>query len=112
MTFTVGVGDPELSPDDWEVPGRELVHYDAAVLAISDLRDHGGYWPARQLRGMQACGLVVGLHLAHQLGVAALGLDHRDDAGGVAARVCAHQPVRQMLRPSGCCAVCSWTSTH
>ena len=66
------------------------------VLTVGDLGDQRRDPPAGQVNGPQALGLVVGLHLAHELGVAALGLDDRDDAGRVAVGVCADEPVRQV----------------
>src|SRR6266699_1328161 len=84
VTFTAGVGDP----------GHSLMtsRYLGGTSFIMDP-------PAGQFNGPQALGLVVGLHLAHELGVAALGLDDRDDAGRVAVGVCADEPVRQMRSP-------------
>ena len=60
--------------------GRELVHHHTAVFAIGNLggqrRDRLACdWGARQ-----AFGLVVRLHLGHQLGVATLRLDNGRDA--------------------------------
>ena len=95
VTFTAGVGDPEHSLMTSRYLG-ELVHHDAAVLAVGDLGDQRRDPPAGQLNGPEALGFVVGLHLAHELGVAALGLDDRDDAGRLAVGVCADEPVRQM----------------
>ncbi|HEV3288447.1 MAG TPA: hypothetical protein VG123_05600, partial [Streptosporangiaceae bacterium] len=66
------------------------------VLTVGDLGDQRRDPPAGQLNGPQVLGLVVGLHLAHELGVAALGLDDRDDAGRAAAGVGADEPVRQV----------------
>jgi hypothetical protein len=45
----------------------------------------------------RAAGLVPGLHLGDELGVAALRLDDRDDAGLLAGGIAAHEPVRQVL---------------
>src|ERR1039457_5508145 len=91
-----GGGGPRATPDDNEGSGRGIVHHAAAVLAVGDLGDQRRNPSAGQFNGPEALGLVVGLHLAHELGVAALGLDDRDDARRVAEGVCADEPVRQM----------------
>jgi hypothetical protein len=71
------------------------VHHHPAVLAVGDLGDQR-HPAAGQLDVGQALGLVVGLQLADQLGVAALGLDHRHDLGGVAVGAGGDQAVGQM----------------
>ena len=71
--------------------GGELIHHHAAVFAIGDLghdRRHGG---AAQRLPAQPQGLVAGLHLTHQLGIRALGLDQGGDAQLLAAAVARHQ---------------------
>src|ERR1019366_5924698 len=62
---------PRALPHDREILGGKLVHHDAAVLAVGDLGDQRRDPPAGQLHGPEALGFVVGLHLAHELGVAA-----------------------------------------
>ena len=76
---------------------RELVHHHAAVLAVGDLRHERRHLFAVQLPAREPLGLVVRLHLRHELGVAALGLDDRDDAGLLSSIVPAHEPVRQVF---------------
>ena len=59
-----------------------------------------GLEPSRtKLDAAEAARFIGGLHLRHEFGVGALRLDERDDAGRLAFRVGAHQPVRQ-VRPS------------
>ena len=80
-----------------EEGGGEFIHHHAAVLAIGDLghdRGHGG--GAKRLPA-QAEGLVAGLHLPHQLGVGALGLDQGGDAHLLAAGVAGQQLIRPIL---------------
>ncbi len=102
VTFTAGVGDPGHSLMTSRYSG-ETVHHDAAVLAVGDLGDQRRE-AGRPVQRAPGPGLVVGLHLAHELGIAALGLDDRDDAGRVAVGVCAHEPVRQMRAPDSAAA--------
>ena len=63
MTFTAGVGAPGHSLMTSRYLG-ELVHHDAAVLAVGDLGDRWRDPPAGQLSGPEALGFVAGLHLA------------------------------------------------
>ena len=86
-------------PDHLEILGREFVHHHPAVFPVGDLGDQRRHPAAAQVLAGQAQGLVVGLHLADELGVAALRLDERGDAGALAARVGANQPVRQVHVP-------------
>ena len=78
----------------------------------------GGTCLPGQLPAREPLGLVIGLHLRHQLGVAALGLDDGDDAGlfapGVPARPAgaAGACVPGPWPFSGRSTVCSCTSTH
>ena len=99
VTFIDRGGRPRARPHHLRVLGRELVHHDAAVLAVADLRDQWRDAVAAEVRGVEPLRLVVRLHLADQLGVAALRLDDRDDAGALAGRVACNQPVRHVRSP-------------
>jgi hypothetical protein len=81
---------------DVKVLGWKLVHHHAAVFAVGNLRHQRWHAvPGQGLAG-QAAGLVPGLHLGHELGVRALGLDDGQDAGRLPGGVAAHQPLRQV----------------
>jgi hypothetical protein len=82
--------------DHLEILGWELVHHHPADLAVGDLGDQRRHAAASELEAGQASGLGVRLHLADELGVAALGLDHGHDLGGVAGGVGADQAVGQV----------------
>ena len=82
--------------DYLEVLGREFVHHNAAVLPVGNLGDQWGYLFADELQPGQTLGLIVRLHLANQLRVTALCLDHGSDGSGVAPRVRADEAVREM----------------
>ena len=58
---------------------REFIHHHAAVFAVGDLGDDRRHRYSPQLLPIQPQGFVIGLHLAHQLGVGALGFDQRHD---------------------------------
>ena len=77
--------------------GGELIHHHAAVLAIGDLGHDRGHGGAAQRLPAQPQGLIAGLHLAHQLGVGALGLDQGGDAHLLAAGVAGHQLIRPVF---------------
>ena len=79
-----------------EVLGREFVHHHTAVLPIGDLGNQWGYLVAGEIQPGQTLGLIVWLHLADQLRVTALCLDHGRDGSGVTPRVCADEAVREM----------------
>ena len=74
---------------------REFIHHHAAVLAVGDLAHQGRHRaPAQGLAG-QPQRLVAGLHLAHQLGVGALGFDQGQDRHLLTLGVAGHQAVGQ-----------------
>ena len=80
--------------------GREFVHHHAAVFAIGDLAHEGRHGAIPQgLRG-QPQRLVVGLHLAHQLGVGALGFDQGQDLHRLTTGVAGHQAVGDQRLPA------------
>src|SRR6266404_3495836 len=104
VTFRSGVSEPEHSRitskylgGKWEHDALKvrrdsdacrsttIVHHHAAVFAVGDLRDERRHRFSGQFPTGQTAGLIVGLHLADQLCVAALGLDDRDDARLLAA---------------------------
>ncbi len=70
-----------------------------------------------QDRHGRALRFVIGLHLGHELGIAALCFDDGDNFGGFARGVLAHEAMGKMFSlryalPSGCSTVCSCTSTQ
>ncbi|TMC18547.1 MAG: hypothetical protein E6J36_16735 [Chloroflexi bacterium] len=67
--------------------GREFVHHHGAVLPIGHLGDQWGDLFAGEIQAGETLGLIVGLHLADQLRVTALGLDHRRDGSALTPRV-------------------------
>src|SRR2546422_11495769 len=79
-----------------EVLGREFVHHHTAVLPVGNLGDQWGYLFTGEIQPGQTLGLIVRLHLADQLRVTALGLDHSRNGSGVTPRVCADEAVREM----------------
>src|SRR5260370_17969406 len=82
--------------DHLEVLGREFVHHNTAVLPIGNLGNQWGYLLAGEIQPGQTLGLIVRLHLADQLRVTALCLDHSSDGSSVTPRVCADEAVREM----------------
>src|SRR5438874_10511160 len=70
-----------------EVLGREFVHHHPTILSVGNLGDQWGYLFAGEIQPRQTPGLRVRLHLADQLRVTALGLDHGSDGSAVAPRV-------------------------
>ena len=77
----------------FKIFGRKFIHHHAAILAIGDLGHQRRDLFAGQFHARKPLGLVVGLHLGNQLGVAALSLNDRDDRGFLASRAPAHQPM-------------------
>src|SRR6202011_1217940 len=65
--------------DHLKVFGRELVHHYTAVFPVGNLSNQWRYLSAAELQPRQTFCLVVGLHLADQLGITALCLDHTGD---------------------------------
>ena len=82
---------------DLKILRRELVHHNAAVLAVGDLRHQRGDLLAGEFPAREPLGLVIGLHLRDELGVAALGLDDGDDGSLLPAGVAADEAVRQVF---------------
>src|SRR2546426_2860494 len=82
-----------------EVVCREFFHHHTAVLPVGNLDDQWGYLFAGEIQPGQALGLIVRLHLADQLRVTALCLDHGRDGSAVAPRVRADEAVREMAVP-------------
>src|SRR6266702_2240146 len=80
--------------DRWKSAGA-LAHH-PAVLPIGHLCGQWGYLFAGEIQPGQTLGLVVRLHLADQLRVTALCLDHSSDGSGLTPRVCADEAVREM----------------
>ena len=58
---------------------REFIHHHATIFAVGDLGHDRGYWYSPQLLLAKTQSFVVRLHLAHQLGVGALGFDQCND---------------------------------
>lgn len=75
----------------------EFVHHHAAVFAIRDLGDQGRHADVSQGEAIEAEGFVVGLHLAHQLGVGALGFDEGGDLAALALAIAGDQAIGQIL---------------
>src|SRR2546421_7557701 len=82
--------------DHLEVLGWEFVHHHTAILPIGNLGDQWGYLFAGEIQPRQTLGLIVRLHLADQLRVTALCLDHGSDGSAVAPRVRADEAARAM----------------
>src|SRR6266487_1275896 len=66
------------------------------ILSVGNLGDQWGYLFAGEIQPRQTLGLRVRLHLADQLRVTALGLDHRRDGRGVASSIRADEAMREM----------------
>ena len=96
-----GVSESARLAHDLEELGGELVHHHAAVLAVGDLGHQARHRSAAELGAIETARFVVRLHLADELGVAALGLDDGDDAGAGSRGAATDEPVRQVspLRP-------------
>ena len=69
----------------------EFIHHHAAVFPVGNLGNERRNGAAAQGHRAPPEGFVTGLHLAHQLGVGALGFDQRGDADALAAGVARHQ---------------------
>ena len=75
----------------------EFVHHHAAVFAIGDLGDEGGHADRSQGEPIAVDRLVVGLHLADQLGVGALGLDQGGDLAALTPSIAGDEAIWDVL---------------
>lgn len=79
----------------------ELVHHHASVLTIGDLGHQGGHRCGAEGEAIQPQCLIAGLHLTHELGVGALGLDQSCDRNLLTASITGHQAIgQQALLPA------------
>ena len=69
----------------------EFIHHHAAVFPVGNLGNERRNGAAAQGHRAAPEGFVTGLHLAHQLGVGALGFDQGGDADALPAGVARHQ---------------------